>query len=139
MNDMDAGDRLSDAQRMAARVHRRSRWTVRVYAAIGTAGVIYITICGFEVPNLVFQAAFVLWIGTVCAATIYAKRQPVEPRGYRRRFNRTVAVWFVVWMVVFIVGFAFFRHQPAWWVGGGVVSALIMYGGAYREIREARR
>lgn len=139
MNETDANDRLAAAERARERVRRSTRWPQWLYIGYAIAGFIYITACGLDIGRAVFWSAFAVWIGAAAGLTIYALRQRVEPRGHRARFNRIVAVWFVVWMTVFIAGGLFFKDVLAWWLSGAAVSSAIMLFGAWLDAREARR
>lgn len=139
MNEMDARDRLAAAEQAQQRVQHSSRWPKWLYIGYAIAGFIYITVCGFEVSDTVFNAAFAIWVLTVAGLTLYAMRQRVVPRSYQTVFPRTVAVWFVAWIAVFTVGVLFFKHNPAWWIPGAVVTSAIMLGGGWLDARAARR
>lgn len=139
MTDMGASERLAAAERARERVRRGGRWPRWLYIGYAVAGFVYITICGLPVANGVFWAALAFWIAAVCGLTVFAMTRPVEPRGYGRRFTIAVAIWFPVWMAVFIVGTAFFRHNLAWWLPGAVVNSAIMLVAGVLDARAARR
>lgn len=139
MNEMDAHDRLAAAERAQRRVQQSSRWPKWLYIGYAIAGFVYITVSGLDVSDTVFNAAFAFWVIAAAVLTLFAMRQRVVPRGYQAVFPRTVAVWFAAWMVVFIVGALFFRHNLAWWLPGAVVTSAIMLTGGWLDARAARR
>lgn len=139
MYDVNANENLAAAERARERVRRRSRWPRWLYVGYAVAGFVYITVCGLPVAKGVFWAAFAFWIAAVCGLTIFAMSRRVEPRGYSRRFGIAVAVWFPVWMIIFIVGSIYFEHDLAWWLPGAVVNSAIMLGAGALDARAARR
>jgi len=139
MNDTDANARLAAARRAQERVRRSGRWPKWMYIGYAVAGFVYITVCGLDVPDPVFWAAFAFWIGAVVVLTAFAMSRRVVPRPYETLFPRVVAVWFGAWMIVFIVGAIFFKDNLAWWLPGAVVTSAIMLGGGWLDARAARQ
>ena len=136
MNEIDA--RLAAAERARERVRRRSRWPKWMYIGYAAAGFVYITINGLPVPDGVFWGAFALWIAVAAVLTVFAMSRRVVPRPYETLFPRVVAVWVAAWMIVFIAGAIFFKHNLAWWLPGAVVTSGIMLVGGWLDARSAR-
>lgn len=139
MNDIDANDHLAAAGRAQERVRRSSRWPRWMYIGYAVAGFVYVSVSGLPVSDTVFNIAFGVWIISVAGLTLFAMRQRVVPRSYETIFPLTVAVWFAAWMIVFIVGAIFFKHNPAWWFPGAVVTSAIMLTGGWLDARRASR
>jgi len=139
MNDIDANDRLDAAARAQERVRRRSRWPRWMYVGYAAAGFVYITVCGLDVSDTVFNAAFALWIVAAAGLTVFAMTRRVVPRPYQTLFPRVVGVWVTAWMIVFIAGAIFFKHNLAWWLPGAFVTSAIMLAGGWLDARAARR
>jgi len=139
MTEDDPGARLAEAERLTAAVRRRSRWTIWSYVLIGTAGFGLAPLFAHPERRLLFWLGIAVCLAVLGAHQAFVRRRPVEPRSYQARSATFTRLWFGVWLIIVLVGSAYFRGELAFWVPAGAVTALIMYAGAFLEYREVRR
>jgi len=131
----DAQSRLADADRVQEAVRRRTKWYVRYLVAFGIATIIAVTAAGF-VRGPVSGAVFaVVWGAFVVAASVWGNRFGATRRGFQRTHLTWLAVWLALYMVVLFGGIAWFPHQLAWFLPGGVVTSLPCFVTAFLEAR----
>lgn len=139
MTGKSAGDRLAEAERLAAIVRRRSRWTVWTYIVTGTTGFVFAPVLAFPGRRLVFWLGMGAWMAIAATSQAIIRRRPVEPRSYRTRYDALMGAWFAAWLLVVGFGYWLFPGDLAFWLPGAAMTAVIMYVGAFLEIREMRR
>lgn len=131
----DAQARLADAERVQEAVRRRSRWYVRYLVVFGIATIGAVTAAGF-VRGPVSSAVFAVgWTAFVVGVSIWGARFGATRRGFQRTHLTWLAVWLVLYLAVLLGGLAWFPHDPAWFLPGGVVTALPCFVTAYLEAR----
>lgn len=139
MSESSAADRLAEADRTTAVVRRRSRWAVWSYIVTGTAGLVFAPIFAFPEHRLTFWLGMAAWVALSITSGAFARRRPVERRSFHVRSSGFHGVWFGAWLLLIGFGYTWFRGDLVFWLTGAVVTALIMYAGAFVEIREMRR
>lgn len=131
----DAQARLADAERVQEAVRRRARWYVRYLVAFGVATIAAVTAAGF-VSGPVSSAVFGgVWTAFVVVISVWGARFGATRRGFHRVHLTWLAVWLVLYLGVLFGGLAWFPHDPAWFLPGGVVVALPCFVTAYLEAR----
>ena len=138
MNDFTSGDaqaRLDDADRLQEAVRRRAKWYVRYLVAFGVATIVAVTAAGF-VNGPVSGTVFALvWGAFVVGVSVWGARFGASRRGFQRTHLTWLACWLALYMVVLFGGLAWFPHQLAWFLPGGVVTSLPCFVTAYLEAR----
>ena len=131
----EAQARLADAERVQEAVRRRARWYVRYLIAFGFATIAAVATAGF-VRGPISSALFGgVWTAFVVLISVWGTRFGANRRGFRRTHLTWLACWLVLYLVVLFGGLAWFPHQPAWFLPGGVVVALPCFVTAYLEAR----
>jgi len=130
----DAQARLADADRLQAAVEHRAKWYVRYLVAFGIATIAAVTAAGYvngPVSAVVFA---VVWGAFVISASVWGSRFGATRRGFARTHLTWLACWLGLYLVVLFGGIAWFPHQLAWFLPGGVVTALPCFVTAYLEV-----
>jgi hypothetical protein len=132
---IDATTALAQAEALQAAVNRQSRWYARYLMIYGTASFVLMLILGLAPRDIGEMIAWTFWGVVLSVLIIYTRRQPVARRGLRRRNGVIVAIWVVLYFLVFIPGTHWFQGDITWRLPGALVVALPAFVGAYLEAR----
>jgi hypothetical protein len=133
--EMDPQAALAHADRLTRRVTDRSRWYGRFLVVFGVAVMVVTPLWGLLTGGTAAVVLNVAWVTFVIVITGYVRQQPVAGRGMARRYLLVIGFWAMIYAAVLVPGFAFFAHNPAWWVPGGLAAAAPFFLGAYLERR----
>lgn len=127
--------RLADADRVREAVRRHSKWYVRYLIAYGVATIGATTAAGFvhgPVSGTVFA---VVWVAFVSGSAIWARRFGATRRGFTRMHMTWMGFWLATYLIVLFLGVAFFPHNLAWFLPGGILTSVPCFVAAYLEAR----
>ena len=139
MSEIDAATALRQATELSAATRRAGRWyaTYRAVFAVATfAMCIGFGLIGGQWAAIVLTP---IWVLLVVALSIWSTRQPSAVAGMRRIHSWVIGSWTVAWAVTVFVGSFAFPHTLAWWVLGGVLTAVPPVIGAVIIARRTRR
>lgn len=127
--------RLADAERVQDAVRRRAKWYARYLTIFGLATIPVVTAAGF-VDGPVSSTVFTLvWSAFVVGISVWGHRFGANRRGFARTHFTWLAIWLALYAVVLFGGLAWFPHQLAWYLPGGVATSLPCFVTAYLEAR----
>lgn len=130
-----AQDRLAAADRVQGAVRRHTKWYVRYLTLFGFATIGAVTAAGF-VTGPVSSAVFaVVWGAFVVGVSVWGGRFGATRRGFARMHATWLIAWLVLYAAVLFGGIAWFPHQLAWFLPGGIVTSLPCFVTAYLEAR----
>lgn len=115
---------LDAAERSSTLIVRRTRglrWTMLVFSAATAAGLLLVGL-GPRPVGIILGTLLVAGSGGALGAAGAASS--ALPRGFRRRYAITIAVWTAVYAAVLLVGLLAVSGSVAFWVLGAVVSAV---------------
>jgi hypothetical protein len=139
MSEIDAATALRQAAELSAATRRAGRWytTFLVVFAVVT----FAMCIGFGLIGPRWGAIVVtpIWVLLMVALSIWSARQRAAVAGKRWIDAGVIAGWTVAWGVTVIVGSLLFPQTLAWWVFGGVLTAIPPAIGAVVVARRTRR
>jgi hypothetical protein len=139
MSEIDAATALRQAAELSAATRRAGRWYatyLMIYAAATFAMCVGFGLIGGRWSAVVLTP---IWVLMVVALSIWSARQPTTVAGMGRIHLWVVGGWTVAWGVTVFVGGFLFPHTLAWWVLGGLLTALPPVVGAVIVARRTRR
>lgn len=129
---------LADADRLARRSRRSSRWYALylVLYAVGTFAAA--VIIGAVRGPVGVAVATTLWLLLVAGLTLYTHRQQATVKRFRLVHGLVIATWTSLWVITVLFGAMFFGDRFGWWLGGGIACALPPLVGALVVLRGTR-
>ena len=124
MSQIDAATALRQAAELSAATRRAGRWYstyLAVFAVATFAMCIAFGLVGGRWAAIVLTP---IWVLLVTVLSIWAARQRTAVVGMGRIHLWVIGGWGVAWGVTVFVGCFLFPHTLAWWVLGGVLTAI---------------
>ncbi|GHD35308.1 hypothetical protein GCM10007147_41670 [Nocardiopsis kunsanensis] len=129
----EALDRKDD---IGTRVRECATWYARYAVLFGAASVVAV-LCLAVPPPVGPTISTMLWILGISGLSVFAARQEVTPRNFRRRHLTMLGTWLAVYTGVLVVGLGYFPENIAWWFTGGLLTGLPAFATARKVRRDA--
>jgi uncharacterized membrane protein YjjP (DUF1212 family) len=139
MSEIDATTALRQAAELSAATRRAGRWYTTYLTVFAVAT--FAMCIGFGLMGGRWAAIVItpIWVLLVVALSVWSARQRSVVAGMGRIHAWVIGGWTVAWGVTVIVGSLVFPHTLAWWVLGGVLTAIPPVIGAIVTARRTRR
>ena len=130
-----ARDALLAAARSAERLRLRARWASTKLTVFGIAIGLVTVAVGLIDSKLLGAAVFGGWLALVVGMSWWERRRLAHLPGTRKRTSRYSATSFAFYGVALAVGIGQASGDRTYWLPAGVIVALPMLVGAFRERR----
>jgi hypothetical protein len=139
MSDIDAVTALRRAAELSAATRRAARWYATYLTIFAVA--IFAMCIGFGLVGGRWGALVLtpIWVLLVVALSLWSARQRSVVAGMGRIHAWVIGGWAVAWGVTVFVGGFVFPDTLAWWVLGGVLTAIPPVAGAVVTARRTRQ
>ncbi len=138
MSEIDAATALRRAAELSAATRRAGRWYatyLTIFALATFAMCIGFGLIGGRWGAIVLTP---IWVLLVVALSIWAAHQRSAVTGMGRIHASVIGSWTVAWGVTVFVGGFVFPHTMAWWILGGVLTAIPPVIGVVAVARRTR-
>lgn len=124
MTETSAQSSLHDADRLARKAKRSSRWYA-LYLVIYAAGTFLASVLIGAIPGPTgLTIAMVMWVALIGGLTIYSSRQKATIKRFGLLHGLVIATWAGLWVITVVFGGMSFGSHLGWWIGGGIACAL---------------
>ena len=139
MSDIDATTALRQAAELSAATPRAGRWYTTYLTVFAVAT--FAMCVGFGLVGGRWAAIVItpIWVLLVVALSIWAARQRSAVAGMGRIHAWVIGSWTVAWGVTVFAGGFVFPDTLAWWILGGVLTAIPPVIGTVVVARRTRR
>lgn len=134
----EALDALERAETVGTRTRSRGGWYAVYGAVFGVATLSLVLVVGLFPSPWAIAASTAGFGAAMAVMTVFAVRQPVQPRGYASLHLWTMGVWGVLYAVALFVGMYAFPGEPAWWVPAALACAAPPLAAAHVSLRRSR-
>lgn len=139
MDSNQAAELLRQAEDNTTQGRRAGMWFARYLAIFGVVSIPFSLLVAWSLGRpALFIPVMIGWAVLVAAAAIWSARQRGALKVTKRISAIAFAAWGIAWGITVIVGATNFRDSLLWWLGGGIVMAVIMFAAAAYTVRQAR-
>lgn len=111
------------------------RWVVRYLLVFAAAAAVLIPPVAFVTYWPVAVVVCVLWSTVLVGLLVWSARRRATPLGAYHRMGSAFMLFGVLYGITCLLGFTVFVGELAWWIPGGLASAVPLLIAAIREAR----
>ena len=130
---------LRQAEDTTTQARQAGKWFARYLAIFGIASIPLSLLVAWSHGRPSVAIPIMLgWVVLVAVAAIWSARQRGALMATKKISAVAFVAWGIAWGITVSLGASFFADSLLWWLAGGVVMAVIMFGAAAYATRRAR-